>query len=358
MNPSKFEHLLKWVAPYIEKSSEKRVDVPSPVERLCVTMGFLSSGNSQTTIASSYRISPITVGRIISETCSALWIVLVENGYLKVPDSVVLWKNVARQFEDMWNFPHCVGALDGKHVLQAPQNCGSDWFNYKHTPSIVLLAVCNAVYEFLLVDIGDAARQSDGGVYNNSSLGYAIDNNMLSIPEPEPINGYDTAKQFPYVFVADDAFQLKNNMVKPYSRCNLDHEKNIFNCRISRARRIIENKFGIAALRFRIFRRPIIAKVETVVGITKAVVALHNFLMRTRSADDINDYCPINLLNHRDHANNQLGQEVSEGLIPLQTTGSNNYSPSAKETRGDFKQYFNSLQGAVTWQNEIVTRNS
>ena len=150
--------------------------MPSPVEQLCVTLRFFSSGDSQTTIASSYRISPTTVGRIICETCSTLWIVLVENGFLKVPDSVVLWKNVACQFEDMWNFPHWVGALDGKHVvMQAPQNSGSDWFNYKHTHSIVLLAVCNAVYKFLLVDIGDAGRQSDGGVYNNSSLGYAIE---------------------------------------------------------------------------------------------------------------------------------------------------------------------------------------
>ena len=49
--------------------------------------------------------------------------------------------------------------------MQAPARSGSDYFNYKKTHSLVLLAVCNADYEFSLVDIGDAGRQSDGSVY-------------------------------------------------------------------------------------------------------------------------------------------------------------------------------------------------
>lgn len=144
----------------------------------------------------------------------------------------------------------------------------------KKTHSIVLLTVCNARYEFTLVDIGDSGRQSDGSVYNNSHLGHAIEQNLLNIRKPEKINP-DSSVLYPFVFVADDAFGLKPHMMKPDPNQNLPIDQRIFNCRLPRAMRVIENIFGISTSRFRIFRRPIIAKTEKVKLITKAVVALH-----------------------------------------------------------------------------------
>ena len=44
------------------------------------------------------------------------------------------------------------------------------------------MAICNARYQFTVVDIGDSGRQSDGSVYANSNLGYAIENKQLKLP--------------------------------------------------------------------------------------------------------------------------------------------------------------------------------
>ena len=86
---------------------------------------------------------------------------MIEKGYLTAPRTKEHWKKIAREFKTKWNFPHALGAIDGKHVvMQAPAR--SDYFNYKKTHSVVLMAICNADYEFTLVDIGDAGRQSDG----------------------------------------------------------------------------------------------------------------------------------------------------------------------------------------------------
>ena len=169
-------------------------------------------------------------------------------------------------------------------------------------------------------------------------------------------------KEFPYVFLGDDAFGLKPYLLKPYPGQNLPLDQRVYNYRLSRARRIIENTFGIAASRFRIFRRQIIAKFDTVTQITKAVVALHNFLMAQRSQDDPYNYCLLNYVDQEIAGKLNAGQWRKEadngGMLSIGRSGSNNYSGNAKEIRERFKDYFNSDEGSVSWQFDMVNRVS
>ena len=149
-----------------------------------MALRYLSTGDARVTISASYRISPTTVGRIINETCEVLWNILLENGYLNVPTTESEWTSTAELFENMWNFPNCVGAIDGKHiVIQAPKRSGSNFFNYKGTHSIVLMASCDANYRFNTIDIGCSGRNSDGSVFSNSKLGLMMENGTLHLPD-------------------------------------------------------------------------------------------------------------------------------------------------------------------------------
>ena len=157
---------------------------------------------------------------------------------------------ISDQFLRIWNFPNCIGAIDGKHVvMQAPVNAGSSFFNYKGTHSIILLAMCDAHYRFIIVDVGDAGRHSDRGVLSNSSFGQALDDKTLHIPRGRPLPG-TSSPMLPYVIVEDEAFPLKENMMRPYPGKNLDEPECIYNYRLNRARRIIENSCGILAARW------------------------------------------------------------------------------------------------------------
>ena len=351
MKPVQFKELLNYIVPHLVKNCRNRKPV-SPTERLAVTLRYLVTGDSHLTIAMSYRMSATTVGRIVRETCRVLWDVLREKGFLKSPNTPDEWKQIANGFEERWNFPNCIGAIDGKHiVMQAPAHSGSRYYNYKGTHSIVLMAVVNADYEFTLVDIGEAGRQSDGGVFANSDLGYAMNNDLLNFPDPRDMGG----KLYPYVFVGDEAFSLKTFLVKPYSRSCIGLKERIYNYRLSRARRIVENVFGICASRFRIFRRPILSQVEAVVETTKAVVVLHNFLMRDKRWSS---YCPSTLIDQdtdRGMTNGTWRNTTSSGIIDMTQVGSNIFTKQAKEVRDDYRDYFNSPEGEVSWQLDMVT---
>ncbi|CAN7977774.1 unnamed protein product, partial [Ixodes persulcatus] len=255
-----------------------------------------------------------------------------------------------------WDFPNCVGALDGKHVaIQAPPGAGSDTFNYKGYHSIVLLATCDANYKFILVDVGQPGRYSDGGVFRHSEMGEAILSETVGLPPPAHLP--ETRARMPFVFVGDEAFPLLNNLMRPFPRKKLDVLKKSFNYRLSRARRVIENSFGILVARWRIFKQPIQASPETLEAIVWACVSVHNYL---RVCDETENperrYCPANYVDRE----TEVGEVVTgrwradaadgSALSDVSRIGSNMHAASAKQIRDKLTRYFCSRHGEVPWQ--------
>ncbi|XP_064103415.1 uncharacterized protein LOC135213365 [Macrobrachium nipponense] len=134
----------------------------------CSTLRYLATGRSYEDLKFSVAISPQALGRIIPETCEVIWKVLRKE-YMKFPHSKEEWCQIGQDFEEMWQFPNCLGAVDGKHVaIVPPPNSGSFFYSYKGFHSMVLMAVVSANYEFILCDFGTHGRISDGGVIENT----------------------------------------------------------------------------------------------------------------------------------------------------------------------------------------------
>ena len=108
-----------------------------------------------------------------------------------------------------------VGAIDGKHVvIEAPAKSGTLYHNYKGTFSIVLLAVCDAKYNFTLVDVGQYGSNNDSGVLAQSKISSAFENNTLNLPESEVLPG--TNLNILYFLEGDEIFQVKPWLLRQY----------------------------------------------------------------------------------------------------------------------------------------------
>lgn len=177
----------------------------------------------------AFRCGESTVRNIIHETCSII-VKVLQPTYLRLPTEEE-WKNICTGFLENWNFPHCVGLFDGKHVeIQTPPNSESLFFNYKKTFSIVLMAACDYKYMFTLVDVGSYGSNSDGGIFTSSDIHLALQEETLNLPKGTA-NLFGSNIKLPCFFLGDSGFPISTNMMRPYSGKFLDERKNIFNYR-------------------------------------------------------------------------------------------------------------------------------
>lgn len=230
----------------------------------------------------------------------------------------------------------------------APPNAGSTYYNYKGTHSIVLMAIADAQYKFIYVDVGCNGRVSDGGVFNKSTFAHAMNNGKLNLPPASPLPGREMC--VPFVLVADDAFALRANVMKPYPGRALSGHQRIFNYRLSRARRVVENAFGILSARFRVFRGAIQLDANKTKRITLACCALHNFLIEKCSSY----IAPTMVDRYDENGAIILGgwrreeQEVTAGGTEEMPTRWQ--TPMANAIRDEFRDFFLTVGGELPWQ--------
>ena len=230
--------------------------------------------------------------------------------------------------------------MDGKHIrIVQPSGSGAFYYNYKNYYSIVLMAVVDSNCEFIFVVVGKNGRLSDGGVLEHTEFMRRLNNGQLHLPEND-----ETIKNLNFAFVGDEAFALKNNFLKPYAQRELDHDKIIYNYRLSRARNVVENTFGILSARFRIFHTAINMKVENISYVVLGTCVLHNFLRR-RSAS----YLTLN--RSMQEGNFQSDVVEMDNLQPV--NHHRNINNSAKQNRDHYKEYFVG-EGSVPWQEEML----
>lgn len=189
---------------------------------------------------------------------------------------------------------------------------------------------------------------SDAQIYNASELKQCVDDGTLNLPDPCPLPN-DT-QDIPYFIIGDDAFALNPSLMKPYGGRGRTAEERIFNYRLSRARRCVENAFGILANRFQVLLTTMGHSPSTVRLIVRTCMVLHN-LMRIRYPQMQNQ------LIQRHGANcAPAGQWRAERNLEdtIHAVGANRASRDGKMQRNLIRHWCNCDAGSVPWQNSKI----
>ncbi|XP_063812585.1 uncharacterized protein LOC135050225 isoform X2 [Pseudophryne corroboree] len=325
MSVGTFDELLEHLRPALIRSDTKMRLAISPEERL-----YLATGHSFTSLHFRFLIGKATIRLIVRETCKAICDTLL-NVFMPEP-TVETWKKIAGDFYTTTSFPNCIGALDAKDIrMKMPPNSGAKhWDSSKH--SLVLLALVDSNYNFIAIDVGAYGTTGCCSIFKKSTLGRKMKDGKLHLP------GYSVLPNtngppMPFVFVADEAFGLSENILRPYPTRNITPIRKVFNYRLVRARRAIDSAFGILANKWRVFYAPIQLESNFVEGIIKAACVLHNLVL---SRDGF----------VFDHILSNPLHDVSWSTVRGPVSG--------MLVRNSFASYFVSPEGEIPWQNEKI----
>ena len=131
--------------------------------------------------------------------------------------------------------------------------------------------------------------------------------------------------------------------MRPFARNALTNERCIFNYRLSRARRVVENTLGILANQRSLCHHHIYLNPDNVTTVVKVTVVLHNILTLP------NDNVHTNVVDNRDEIYDDAFQDLAKQ--------GNQPATAANDVRNYFTDYFNSDCGSVEWQNDCIKLN-
>ena len=187
MSPELFNELVERVGPLITKKDTFYRKALDPGLKIACTLRYMATGNEYSSLQYAFRVARNTISKFVPEVAEAIVTVYLDE-VMKLPDRQQEWREIATGFSKKWNFHNTLGAIDGKHVaIRCPPIAGSTYYNYKQFHSIILMALVDAGYKFIFVDIGANGSCADNRIFEESGLPEALKIKSINIPPPEAL---------------------------------------------------------------------------------------------------------------------------------------------------------------------------
>ncbi|XP_067637509.1 uncharacterized protein [Eurosta solidaginis] len=244
-------------------------------KRVAIALYALGSSAEYRTIGNMVGVGKSTVCEIVLEFCTQTWKHLSLTYMPSFPLTREKVSKLVQGFEAV-GFPQCMGAVDGCHIEVHPRSeDATDYYNYKGSYSTILLALVDARYRFIYINVGSQGRCNDSQIFESSTLKTHLEKCPYLDEMRTPVSGVDV----PIFIIGDSAFRFSKMLMKPYAfQVSQNEDEKNFNYFLSKVRRVVENAFGHVKARFRRIGKGIDNQIQNANIIIKACCVLHNFL--------------------------------------------------------------------------------
>ncbi len=148
-----FQEMVERLTPIISKQDTNYRKTLDPGLKVAITLHYMATGDRSKRLQYVFRVAYNTIYLLIAEVCAAI-VETYHEEVILTPTTPENWMVIANNIRQRWQYHHCLGAIDGKHVsIRKPMNGGSYLYNYKNFHLIVLMALVDCDYKFTWVEV-------------------------------------------------------------------------------------------------------------------------------------------------------------------------------------------------------------
>lgn len=164
----------------------------------------------------------------------------------------------------------------------------------------------DANYKYIAIDVDSFDRKGDNGIFFNSIWEQHVLNGSFNFPKERALP--ETDKVVPFVILGDQAFKLHKNILSPFSQksVRVNSQIVIFNCRLSRTKRVTENAFGLLNQVFKVYYQPINISSKTCDNLIIVICCLHHILQKAYLENNDQVYYDFHFKNLTRNANMKI----------------------------------------------------
>ncbi|CAH1958282.1 unnamed protein product [Acanthoscelides obtectus] len=161
---------VEWISNhFLGEIEEYRGGASSNIERMRVLLRYVGDPGFQIGIGEDIGVHQSTVSRIVTNVTTR--IVQKSNIWIRFPTSSEDLHNAKNKWQEKFNFPSAIGAIDCTHIpILKPFIHADEYVNRKIFASINVQATCNSNEEFTSVDISWPASVRDSRIWENSDI--------------------------------------------------------------------------------------------------------------------------------------------------------------------------------------------